>query len=212
LSLTAAIAPVARVHAEPAPSALEQAVHANVRIMHGGAIPGDNVPFRVFEHTNISAADILNGQELYHVNPSVVPAAPGYDGIARRTRVEAGDRIGDGWHGSGFTAEQAAPIVRPLRDARPGAGFTISMRVQWDGSDRGVLRALVDSYAAIGVEHLLVAPQDGNDWEKVTEGVGALKAGEPPALSDPGPGRGIRMTRRIALGRASANGLPRRWL
>ena len=83
LSLTAAIAPVARVHAEPAPSALEQAVHANVRIMQGGAIPGDNVPFRVFEHTNISAADILNGQELYHVNPSVVPAAPGYDGIAK---------------------------------------------------------------------------------------------------------------------------------
>ena len=82
-SLTAAIAPVARVHAEPAPSALEQAVHANVRIMQGGAIPGDNVPFRVFEHTNISAADILNGQELYHVNPSVVPAAPGYDGIAK---------------------------------------------------------------------------------------------------------------------------------
>ena len=83
LSLTVAIAPVARVHAEPAPSTLEQAVHANVRIMHGGAIPGDNVPFRVFEHTNISAADILNGQELYHVNPSVVPAAPGYDGIAK---------------------------------------------------------------------------------------------------------------------------------
>jgi hypothetical protein len=42
--------------------------------------------------------------------------------------------------------------------------------------DRGVLGTLVDSYAAIGVEHLLVAPQDRNvdDWEKVTEGVGAL--------------------------------------
>jgi hypothetical protein len=82
LSLTAAIAPVARVHAEPVPS-LEQAVHANVRSMHGGAIPGDNVPFPAFEHTDISAADILNVQELYHVNPSVVPAAPGYDGIAK---------------------------------------------------------------------------------------------------------------------------------
>ena len=78
LSLTTAIAPVARVHAEPAPSTLEQAVHANVRIMHGGAIPGDNVPFPAFEHTDISAADILNGQELYHVNPRVLPAAPGY--------------------------------------------------------------------------------------------------------------------------------------
>jgi hypothetical protein len=83
LGLTAAIAPVASVNAEPAPSTLEQAVHANVRIMHGGAIPGDNVPFPAFEHTDISAADILNGQELYHVNPSAVPAAPGYNGIAK---------------------------------------------------------------------------------------------------------------------------------
>ena len=39
--------------------------------------------------------------------------------------------------------------VMPL--ARPGSDFTISMRVQWDGTDRGVLHALVDSYAAIGV-------------------------------------------------------------
>src|ERR1700754_1255403 len=83
LSLVAAIVPVARVHSEPAPSTLEQAVHANVRIMHGGAIPGDNVPFSAFEHTDISAADILNGQELYRVNPSMVPAAPGYDGISK---------------------------------------------------------------------------------------------------------------------------------
>jgi hypothetical protein len=88
LSMTAATAPVAGAYAAPAPSTLEQVVHANVRIMHGGAIPGDNVPFSVFEHTTISAADILNRQELYHVNPSVVPAAPGY-GIAN-----AGGNIG----------------------------------------------------------------------------------------------------------------------
>jgi hypothetical protein len=90
LSLMAAIAPVATVHAEPAPSTLEQVVHANVRIMHGGAIPGDSVPFPAFEHTNISAADILNGQELYHVNPSVVPVAPGY-GITRDARMTASE-------------------------------------------------------------------------------------------------------------------------
>jgi hypothetical protein len=50
--------------------------------------------------------------------------------------------------------------------------------VQWDGVDRGALRALVDGYAAVGVGHLLVAPQDRDvdDWEKVTEGVGALAA------------------------------------
>jgi hypothetical protein len=77
LSLTAAD-PVARVHAEQAPSTLEQVVHANARIMHGGAIAGDNVPFPAFERTDISAADILNRQELYHVNPRVVPPPPGY--------------------------------------------------------------------------------------------------------------------------------------
>ena len=91
LSLTAAVASVASVHAEPAPSTLEQAVHANARIMHGGAIPGDSVPFSAFEHTDISAADILNRQELYHVNPSVVPAAPGY-GIAGGARMTASEQ------------------------------------------------------------------------------------------------------------------------
>ena len=90
LSLTTAVAPIANVHAEPAPSTLEQAVHANVRIMHGGAIAGDSVPFSAFE-LDISAADILNGQELYHVNPGVVPAAPGY-GMATRARVIAGEQ------------------------------------------------------------------------------------------------------------------------
>jgi hypothetical protein len=44
----------------------------------------------------------------------------------------------------------------------------------WNRSRR--VAALVDSYAAIGVEHLLVAPQDRDvdDWQKVTQGVGAL--------------------------------------
>jgi phosphate-selective porin len=80
-----AAAPIA-VQAAPAPSTLEQVVHANVRIMHGGAIAGDTVPFSAFERTNISAADILNRQELYHVSPNVVPAAPGYE-MARNTNV-----------------------------------------------------------------------------------------------------------------------------
>jgi hypothetical protein len=87
----AAIAPYASLHAEAAPSTLEQAVHANVRIMHGGAIPGDSVPFPAFEHTDISAADILNGQELYHVNPRAVPAAAGY-AVARRAQMTASER------------------------------------------------------------------------------------------------------------------------
>ncbi len=40
------------------------------------------------------------------------------------------------------------------------------MRVMWDGKDPGILEAMVDAYAAAGVEHLLVAPVDRNvdDW------------------------------------------------
>ena len=67
-------------------------------------------------------------------------------------------------------------IVKRLRDARPDVAFTMSMRVQWDGRDRGVLRGLVDGYAAIGVDHLLIAPEDRNvdDWDAVIDGAGAL--------------------------------------
>lgn len=112
------------------------------------------------------------------MTPMPVSPIPLWFGGSAEAALKRTIRIGDGWHGSGHTAEQAAPIVRRLRDARPEAAFTVSMRVQWDGIDRGVLRALVASFEAIGVQHLLVAPQDRNvdDWEKVTDGVGALVA------------------------------------
>jgi probable F420-dependent oxidoreductase len=110
------------------------------------------------------------------MTPMPISPIPLWFGGSAEPALKRTIRIGDGWHGSSLTPEQAAPIVKRLREARPGPDFTISMRVQWDGTDRGVLRALVDSYAEIGVQHLLVAPQDRNvdDWEKVTEGVGAL--------------------------------------
>jgi alkanesulfonate monooxygenase SsuD/methylene tetrahydromethanopterin reductase-like flavin-dependent oxidoreductase (luciferase family) len=110
------------------------------------------------------------------MTPMPISPIPLWFGGSAEAALKRTIRMGDGWHGSGLTAEQAAPIVKRLREARPRADFTISMRVQWDGTDRGVLQALVDDYAAIGVEHLLVAPQDRNvdDWEQVTEGVGAL--------------------------------------
>lgn len=86
VGVAVATAPVASVHAEP--STLEQVVHADARIARGGAITGDSVPFSVFEHTDVSAADILNRQELYHVNRNVLPAVPGYG------RANAGGEIG----------------------------------------------------------------------------------------------------------------------
>jgi probable F420-dependent oxidoreductase len=85
-------------------------------------------------------------------------------------------RIADGWHGSGHTPEDAAPIVQKLRAARPGEDFTISMRVHWNGHDFGALRDVVDRFAAIGVQHVMIGPQDRNvdDWDSVIAGAGKL--------------------------------------
>ena len=110
------------------------------------------------------------------MTPMPVSPIPLWFGGSSDAAIKRTIRIGDGWHGSGHTAEQAAPLVKRLRDARPETAFTISMRIQWDGKDRGALRAQVDGFAAIGVGHLLIAPNDRNvdDWDAVTEGVGAL--------------------------------------
>jgi hypothetical protein len=66
-----------------------------------------------------------------------------------------------------------APIVKRLREARPGKDFPISVRVQWAGTDRGALRALIDIYAAIGVEKFVGYFNDltrlGNDKHSVLD-------------------------------------------
>ena len=110
------------------------------------------------------------------MTPMPVSPIPLWFGGSSDAAIKRTIRIGEGWHGSGHTPAEAAPLIDRLRAGRPGKDFTVSMRVQWDGTDRGVLRALVDSYAAIGVEHLLIAPQDRNvdDWDAVIEGVGTL--------------------------------------
>lgn len=43
-----------------------------------------------------------------------------------------------------------------LRAARP-TGFTISMRVGWNGKDAGALRDKMAAYEAVGVQHIMVA-------------------------------------------------------
>jgi probable F420-dependent oxidoreductase len=87
-------------------------------------------------------------------------------------------RIGDGWHGSQLTPEEAAPIVKRLRRDRPEPEFTISMRTHWNGKDEGELRCRVAAYEAIGVQHIMVAPanREIDDWDEVIEGAGRLVA------------------------------------
>ena len=66
----------------------------------------------------------------------------------------------DGWHGSRVTPEQAAPIVKRLRAARPGPEFAISVRSGWDGKDDGALAARLAGFAAAGIGHVLVEPAE----------------------------------------------------
>ena len=72
----------------------------------------------------------------------------------------------DGWHGSRCTPEQAAPLVAGLRGVRPDPEFAISLRYGWDGRDDGALRARLQGYQAVGVDHVLVEPsvRELADW------------------------------------------------
>ena len=79
------------------------------------------------------------------------------------------------------TPEQTAAIVQRLRAERPGADFTISTRVNWDGRDLGELRARIAAYEAAGVQHIMVASDllrsaEIDNWDGIIEGVGRLVA------------------------------------
>lgn len=108
--------------------------------------------------------------------PQPVSPIPLWIGGSSPAALARTTRIADGWHGSRYTPEEAAPIIQRLRAERPEPGFAISMRVQWDGRDEGELRARLDAYAAVGVGHVMVAPEDRDvdDWDAVIEGAGRL--------------------------------------
>ena len=88
-------------------------------------------------------------------------------------------RLADGWHGTQQKPADVAPIVKRLRAERPGSDFTISMRWHWDGRDLGELRARLDEFAAVGVQHVMVGPanREVDDWDAVIEGAGKLVTG-----------------------------------
>jgi probable F420-dependent oxidoreductase len=85
----------------------------------------------------------------------------------------------DGWHGSRLSPEEAAPIVRRLRERRPRPGFTISLRSGWDGRNEGALAARLEAYGEAGVDHVLVEPAERllDDWLRAVER--AARAAEP---------------------------------
>ena len=78
---------------------------------------------------------------------------------------------------AGFAVRPFGAIVFGRLGDMIGRKHTFLITIVIMGLSTAVV-GLLPSYAAIGVEHLLVAPQDRNvdDWGKVTEGVGALVA------------------------------------
>jgi probable F420-dependent oxidoreductase len=85
----------------------------------------------------------------------------------------------DGWHGSRLSPDEAAPIVRRLREQRPEPGFAISLRTSWDGKDDGELGARLAAYAAVGVGHVLVEPAERSldDWLRAVERIARAAEG-----------------------------------
>jgi hypothetical protein len=70
-------------------------------------------------------------------------------------------------------------VVKRLRAERPGPDFTVSLRVEWNGRDQGVLESKIAAYTAAGVDHVMIAPENRevDDWDDVIEGVGRFVAG-----------------------------------
>ncbi len=87
----------------------------------------------------------------------------------------------DGWHGSRASPEQAAPLVARLRSERPDPEFAISLRYGWDGRDDAALRARLEGYQAVGVQHVLVEPFDRelSDWLATVERIARAAEGLP---------------------------------
>ena len=111
------------------------------------------------------------------MSPPPVRPIPIWFGARSEAAFRRTVRIGDGWHGSQLTPDQAAPIVARLRRERPEPQFTISMRTHWNGKDQGELRERLAAYEAV-VQHVMVHPlnRDIDDWNEVIEGLGRVAA------------------------------------
>ena len=80
-------------------------------------------------------------------------------GGAEATYQRAVDQ-GDGFQLIGVTPEEAEPIIARLRERRPEAEFTISLRTGWDpnGMEHARIQDEHAAYEAAGVQHVVSAP------------------------------------------------------
>ena len=112
--------------------------------------------------------------------PQPISPIPMWHGSRSEAAHRRAVRLGDGWHGSQLTPEQAKPVIARLRRDRPEPEFTISIRSHWDGRDLGMMRERVAAYREAGVQHIMVHPENRevDDWDTVIEGVGRVAEGD----------------------------------
>ena len=124
--------------------------------------------------TELVQADIDEMRMLPHPSPPIPIWIGGITEAALRRAV----RLGDGWHGTRLTPEEAAPVVKRLRGERPESSFVISLRHGWDGKDEAALKGRLQGYRQAGVNHVMVEPweREIDAWLKTVERV--AKAGE----------------------------------
>ncbi|HYZ39370.1 MAG TPA: TIGR03619 family F420-dependent LLM class oxidoreductase [Stellaceae bacterium] len=117
--------------------------------------------------------------EQMRMLPQPVKPIPIWIGGSSEAALARAIRIGDGWHGSRLSPEQATPIARRLREQRPEPEFTISLRYGWDGKDDGALTTRLAAYGEAGIEHILVEPAERtlDDWLRTVERI--ARAAEP---------------------------------
>ena len=91
---------------------------------------------------------------------------PIWIGGSSEPAIRRAHALGDGWHGSRLSPEEARPVVARLRAERPREDFAISLRSGWDGKDEEALKSRLSAYAEAGVEHVLVEPFERglDDW------------------------------------------------
>ena len=130
---------------------------------------------RCWTEDPVDAEGPITGARLrkMRVVPQPGRAIPIWIGGLSDAAVERAIRSGDGWHGAFQSPEEAAPLARRLRAARPEEGFTLSMRPSWDvlrdGPDR-VAREL-DAFREAGFQHIVADPvqRDLDAWLRCTD-------------------------------------------
>jgi len=88
------------------------------------------------------------------------PPIPIWVGGISDKAIERAVKLGDGWHGTRTSPEQAVEVVKKLRARRPEPGFAISLRVGWDGKDDGELKRRLEGYSKAGIGHAMIEPME----------------------------------------------------